>query len=251
MASRHGRVARVKLHASERIVVTCEHASNALPRGIGQLGASAAALRSHAAWDKGSREIASILAHRLGAAHFAGRYTRLLIDLNRSRGSKNLIPKERLGYNIAENRTLSRKGREERIEKYYRPYRDVVEAAVREALAAEGTCLHLSVHTFVPDLEDEVRHADVGILYDPRRRNERGFAERMRDALIALSVPTRLNYPRSGTSDAFTTHLRGRFPKMKYAGIQLEVNQDALRSNRSVWQMGRFITEAVAAAIEI
>jgi predicted N-formylglutamate amidohydrolase len=140
MASRQGRVARVKLHASERIVVTCEHASNALPRGIGQVGASAAALRSHAAWDRGSREVASILAHRLGAAHFAGRYTRLLVDLNRSRGSKSLIPKERSGYSIAGNRKLSRKDREERIEKYYTPYREVVEAAVREALAAEGMC---------------------------------------------------------------------------------------------------------------
>jgi predicted N-formylglutamate amidohydrolase len=251
MASRQGRVARVKLHASERIVVTCEHASNALPRGIGQVGASAAALRSHAAWDRGSREVASILAHRLGAAHFAGRYTRLLVDLNRSRGSKSLIPKERSGYSIAGNRKLSRKDREERIEKYYTPYREVVEAAVREALAAEGMCLHLSVHTFVPALDDEGRHADVGVLYDPRRTKERGFAERMRDALVALNVPTRLNYPHSGTSDAFTTHLRARFPKTRYLGIQIEVNQDALRTNRSVWQMGRLITEAVAAAIEV
>jgi hypothetical protein len=81
----------------------------------------------------------------------------------------------------------------------------------------------------------------------------------MRDALVALNVPTRLNYPHSGTSDAFTTHLRAHFPKTRYLGIpktrylgiQIEVNQDALRTNRSVWQMGRLITEAVAAAIKV
>lgn len=251
MSPRQRRVARVKLLASERIVVTCEHASNALPRGIGKLGASAAALRSHAAWDKGSREIASILAHRLDAAHFAGRYTRLLVDLNRSRQSRNLMPKERFGYKISGNRTLSRKEREERIEKYYTPYREAVETAIRNTIASEGVCVHLSVHTFVSNLDGDVRNADVGILYDPQRRKERVFAERMRDSFLAAKVPTRLNYPYEGTGDGFTTYLRKCLPKTKYLGIEIEVNQRALRTNRSVWQMGRLITEAVAEAMDV
>lgn len=243
-------MAEVRQLPSQQIVVTCEHASNALPRGVGKLGVSAAALRSHAAWDPGSRELASILAHRLGAAQFAGRYTRLLVDLNRSRGNRQLIPQERFGYKIPGNHHLGRKEREQRIAKYYTPYRDVVEAAIRQRVDEEGNCLHLSVHTFTPKLDGEVRNADMGILYDPRRRKERTFAGRMRDALLAAGVPTRLNYPYPGTADGFTTYLRKKLPKTKYVGIEIEVNQRTLGSDRAVWRMGRLITEAVAEAFQ-
>jgi predicted N-formylglutamate amidohydrolase len=208
-------------------------------------------MRSHAAWDKGSREIAAIVADGLGAAHFAGRYSRLLVDLNRSRGNKNLIPKERFGYKIPGNRKLTRKARDERLEKYYTPYREVVEAAIRRALQEEGSCLHLSIHTFAPTLQGESRNADVGLLYDPKRRKERVFAERLRDALLEVDVETRMNYPYPGTGDGFTTSLRKELPKTKYIGIEIEVNQRALRTSRSVWRMGRLMTEALADAIDI
>ncbi len=250
MPSGQRHLGRIRLLASDRIVVTCEHASNAIPRGV-RRPASAAVMRSHAAWDPGARELASILAHGLGAAHFAGRYSRLLVDLNRSPRSKQLMPTELFGYAVPGNKNLKKTQRDERIEKYYTPYREVVEQAIRDAIEEEGSCLHLSIHTFVAKYKGEVRDSDVGILYDPKRRKERVFAERLRDALIAANISTKMNWPYTGTADGFTKYLRKEFPATKYSGLEIEVNQRTLTTNRAVWTMGRMLTDAVAAAIEI
>lgn len=253
MSATQRHLAQVTRFAGERIVVTCEHASNAVPGALGKqaLGVGGSVLRSHVAWDPGAREIASILAHRLGAAQFMGRQTRLVVDLNRSRGSKGLIPRESFGVKIPGNARLSRKEREARIEKYWQPYRDTVEAAVKRAIERGGECLHLSVHSFVPTLDGEVRTAEVGLLYDPKRAKERKFAERVRDYLEQAIVGTRMNYPYKGTADGFTTHLRRELPKSRYVGIELELNQTILETNRQRWRIGTVLADAVASAIEL
>src|SRR5690606_21042231 len=99
------------------------------------------------------------------------------------------------------------------LERYYRPYRGAVEAAVAGA-ARRGAVLHVSVHSFTPVLDGDVRRADVGLLFDPRRAGEAACAAAWRDALrIALPRGTvvRRNYPYRGTADGFTTQLRKRF----------------------------------------
>ncbi len=250
MSAGKRRMARVTRFTTDSVVVSCEHASNALPPHVGTLGVPGGVMRSHVAWDEGSRELSGIIAHRLGCAHFSGRYSRLLVDLNRSRGTRGLIPAELFGTRVPGNRSLGRKEREERIEKYYTPYREAVEAAIARAIEETGGCVHLSIHTFVPKLGGDVRDVDVGLLYDPDRPLERRLVEPMQRALTAAFVEARLNYPYRGTSDGFTTHCRTTFPKTKYAGIELEVNQRALQSNRTIWRMGRVVTEAILAALE-
>jgi predicted N-formylglutamate amidohydrolase len=252
MSSGKRRVARVTTRfTTDSVVVSCEHASNALPPHVGTLGVPGGVMRSHVAWDEGSRELGGIIAHRLGCAHFSGRYSRLLVDLNRSRGTRALIPTELFGTKVPGNRSLGRKEREERIEKYYTPYREAVEAAIAKAVETTGGCVHLSVHTFAPTVGNEVRDVDVGLLYDPKRPLERRLVESMLQSLTAAHVETRPNYPYRGTSDGFTTHCRTVFPKTKYAGLELEVNQRGLQSNRAIWRMGRVLTEAIIAALEL
>lgn len=246
------RVTQVKRFAGERLIVTCEHASNAVPKGLNPgLGVGGSVLRTHIAWDRGSRELASILAHRLDATQFMGRQTRLVVDLNRNRGSRQLIPSKSFGVDIPGNTKLTRAQRGERIEKYWLPYREAVEQAVRQVIEQAGECIHFSVHTFVPKLDGEERTAELGILFDPKRPRERRFAEALRHQLEAALVDVRMNYPYKGTSDGLTTYLRKQFPKKRYIGIELEVNQNALETSRQLWRMGRVLTEAVADVVEI
>lgn len=245
-------IEQVKRFAGDRIVITCEHASNAVPKGLRPgLGIGGAVLRTHVAWDPGAREVASILADRLGAAQFMGRYTRLLVDLNRSRGSRQLIPKESFGIEIPGNKKLTRKQRDERIEKFWEPYRDVVERAVARAIERAGSCLHLSVHSFTPELDGEVRDAEMGLLYDPRRAPERRFAERVAAALEEQHAAVRMNYPYKGTADGFTAYLRKTHPAARYIGVEIELNQNTVETNRQRWRVGRLLTEAIAAAIDV
>ncbi len=251
MSGPQRRLARVKRQAAERFVVTCEHASNALPKELGRLGVPGGVLRSHVAWDPGAREVASIVAHRLGAAQFAGRYTRLLVDLNRNRGHRELIPKELFGVKVPGNAKLSRVEREARIAKYWTPYRETVEAGIARCIEEAGDCLHFGVHTFTPELDGEVRNAEIGLLYDPSRKRERDFAEALRAYLEEHHFTVRMNYPYAGTADGLVSWLRGHFPKSRYRGIELEINQKIVGNSRNIWRVGRILAEAIADTVAI
>jgi predicted N-formylglutamate amidohydrolase len=180
---------------------------------------AAAVLESHRGLDYGAREVAQAFGKKLGAPTFIGTTTRLLVDLNRSTHHRNLFSEF--------SRVLDAAERARVIEKYYLPYRTKVEEFVARATRSGGLALHISAHSFTPVLNGATRRADVGFLYDPRRAYERRFAGCWEKTLSSLapSLRVRRNYPYRGTSDAFVTSLRRRYPDRSYAGIELEVNQ--------------------------
>ncbi len=88
--------------------------------------------------------------------------------------------------------------------------------------------IHISSHSFTPELNGKVRRADVGLLYDPGRRGEAELCARWKAVARGNRAPelrVRRNYPYAGKGDGLTSHLRRRFPRGAYVGIELEVNQ--------------------------
>ncbi len=160
----------------------------------------------------------------LEAPLFAGSVTRLLIDLNRSLHHVKLYSAISRASNENDLRRLAAN--------YYLPYRNAVENWIARRARRGRTVLHLSVHSFTPVLDGQVRHADIGLLYDPRRALERTLCGAWRRALCraAPELTLRLNHPYRGTADGFTAYLRDRFPSSAYLGIELEVNQTHVRS---------------------
>lgn len=82
-----------------------------------------------------------------------------------------------------------------------------------------------------------MRSADVGLLYDPRRRGEVEVCARWRDALAALAPDLRVrrNYPYAGKDDGLTSYLRQRFTEKDYVGIELEINQSLVTAGGRRW----------------
>jgi predicted N-formylglutamate amidohydrolase len=112
---------------------------------------------------------------------------------------------------------------------------------VAELNAGGRPVLHLGIHTFTAVLAGKVRELEMGILYDPARREEKAFALRWRDTL-RLHVPEgetgiriRFNQPYRGVSDSLPTWLRKRFPAEAYRGVEVEVNQGLIRQDRHRW----------------
>jgi predicted N-formylglutamate amidohydrolase len=105
---------------------------------------------------------------------------------------------------------------------------------VADAVAAGDAVLHVSTHSFTPELRGEVRNCDVGFLYDPRRRADVRFVEAWFAALRAAApeLTLRRNYPYRGVSDALVTHLRRRYGGRGYVGMELEINQKHVGSRR-------------------
>jgi predicted N-formylglutamate amidohydrolase len=92
--------------------------------------------------------------------------------------------------------------------------------------------LHVSVHSFTPNLNGEERQCDIGLLYDSRKLEEKEFCKQLKNELSQIDnmLNVRFNYPYLGKADGFTTYLRKQFPK-HYLGIELEINQKYAKDN--------------------
>ncbi len=181
----------------------------------------------------GALVLARELAGALNAPLFCATTTRLLIDLNRSISHRQLHSELTRG--------LPPAGRREIIALHYRPYRDAVEAAVATRIAAGQRVVHVSSHSFTPELDGVVRQADVAWLYDPRRPGESLFASQWLAALKSLrpDLKLRRNYPYQGKGDGLTSLLRKRYAPSRYVGIELEVNQRFVIDGGKVWAVLR------------
>lgn len=202
-----------------QLLLTCEHGGNRIPREYAELFRDAeAALGSHRGWDKGALELARLLGRTLDRRLIATTWSRLLVDANRSPSN----------WRIWSSYTahLPKHQRARILERWWQPHRKGVERAVVSAMAS-GKVVHVAVHSFVPEMEGEVRNADVAVLYDSRRKAEARFCNRW-IAQLQQADPTlgiRRNYPFLGKADGLTTWLRKRHPESRYLGIELEINQ--------------------------
>ena len=82
-------------HGQANIVFICEHASNHIPPKYENLGLDDDLLKLHIAWDIGISEVTKNLSLRLNAPAVLARFSRLLIDANRSISQTGLIPEQR------------------------------------------------------------------------------------------------------------------------------------------------------------
>lgn len=203
----------------DKWVITCEHGGNQIPAAYASYFQEAAAvLHSHRGYDPGALELYHLLAKELADFSQFSQTSRLLVELNRSLHHKDLFS--------AYTKSLKPLPRKEILASYYLPYRELVEEKIGQFINEGNAVTHLSIHSFTPELNGEVRKADIGLLYDPSRKEEKDFCEQWKKeiAKIAPELLVRFNYPYKGTADGFTTYLRKRF-SAGYKGIELEINQ--------------------------
>lgn len=104
----------------------------------------------------------------------------------------------------------------------------------------------MALHSFTPVLRGKRRETGIGILFDPRRKEELEYSKRLKRHLEDLFPRTNVqfNLPYKGTDDGFPTYLREVFPK-RYIGIELEVNQRLCKQ----YGVGEKISEALTRSI--
>ena len=231
--------------AAPALVISCEHGGNEVPPAYAELFAGhTALLPTHRGWDPGALELAREMAQAFGAPLFAATTTRLLIDLNRSIGHRQLHSEA--------TRSLALAARRDIATRYYRPHRDAVEAEVARLIATGRRVVHVASHSFTPEMNGVVRQADVAWLYDPRRAGESDLALRWLHALRQRrqGLKLRRNYPYQGKGDGLTSWLRKRHAPAHYVGIELEVNQRFVMEGGTVWAVLRAdILQALADAM--
>lgn len=222
-----------------RIVVSCEHASNAIPAILRRrIRIEPEILKGHRGWDIGALALAKTVAPALNAKLVAATFSRLVVDANRNERHPRVFSEYSRGLDEADRNAL--------LEAYHRPYRASVEREVRNAMAS-GPVLHLSIHSFTPVLNGVTRNTEVGLLFDPRRTSETQFCRELQRKLGDRLAPMRIrrNYPYRGTSDGLTTVLRGKFPARQYVGVEIEINQARLMKKSEVHRLAAHLVSAL------
>lgn len=224
-----------------QIVISCEHALSSIPPEYKYLFSGAGkVLNSHRGYDSGAFFLAEKISRKIKADLFAARFSRLLIDANRSLTNRSVFSKYTKALNPQEKKAV--------MDRYYTPYRQDVEKCIKKYFKKNRAVLHVSVHSFTPVLNGVKRTADIGILYDPAVMMEKKFAGILQKELKHMNpqLSVRKNYPYRGTSDGFTKHLRKQFKK-KYAGIELEINQKHLKEGK----FNSYIEDAILSVFEL
>jgi predicted N-formylglutamate amidohydrolase len=201
-------------------------------------------LDSHRGYDPGALVMAKEMATTFRAPLVTSTVSRLLIDLNRSIGHPQLFS--------AATRSAPRELRAKIVERHYLPYRAQVERLVRRSVSRGRRVIHVSSHSFTPELDGKVRRADVGLLYHPARRGEADLCARWKASLAAFApeLLVRRNYPYAGKGDGLTRYLRLRFPASAYVGIELEINQAIVFTAGQRWiALRRVLIDSLRAAL--
>lgn len=218
------------------LILTCEHASNKLPASF-KRAVPARVLKTHRAYDIGAVQVFRKLVKFAKPEFYSeGKFSRLFIDLNRTITNKSAFSEY---YDALEtlDKAAAKKAKESAT-KYWTEYRTAIEKFVESALKpgspnlskqaakAAPSVVHLGIHSFTPELNGKVRNADIGILYDPTRPQERAYANVIKAEIKRLypAMKVRFNYPYKGTTDGLTTTLRKKFGA-RYVGIEIEINQ--------------------------
>lgn len=212
------------------LIISCEHATNAIPASYQSLFSShTVLLASHRGYDIGALELAKRLAPLADYYLFANT-SRLLVELNRSPRHPQVFSEI--------TKLLSKADKQQILATYYFPYRQQLEHKIQQAITGGQTILHISVHSFTPELNGQQRNADIGLLYDSRRTSEKQFCQQWKRTLleIAPQLKVRFNYPYQGKADGLTTYLRKQLSADQYLGIELEVNQKYPQTHSKAWQ---------------
>jgi predicted N-formylglutamate amidohydrolase len=232
-------------HGGGPFVLACEHASNRIPRALGDLGLPPEALASHIAWDPGAFDVARLLSDALDAPLVAARFSRLVFDCNRPPEASRGIAQSSEGQAIPGNAHLDEMAAESRIAEIHRPFHSALGAILRDRLD-RGTPLHLlTVHSFTPVYFGRRRAVELGVLHDTDTRLADAV---LRHAARVAGVETRRNEP-YGPQDGVTFTLREHGVRHGVANVMLEIRNDLIPNATAATDMAAKLAEVLRLAV--
>jgi predicted N-formylglutamate amidohydrolase len=162
-------------------LILCDHASNAVPPDLGDLGLPETEFARHIAYDIGAAAVTRSLARRLEAPAILTCFSRLIIDPNRGRDDPTLVMRLSDGAVVPGNAAVDEGEVARRVARFYDPYDLAIAAAIRRACEAGHPPVIVTMHSFTPIWRGRPRPWHVGILWDADDR----FAAPLLDGLRA------------------------------------------------------------------
>ena len=223
------------------LVLLCDHATRFIPRALGRLGLDEAQLTRHIAWDIGIAEVTRQLARRLDAPAVLSHFSRLVVDPNRPLDNPTLMPEISDGTVVPGNRDLGAAERRARIDTFFRPYHDAIDAQLDAVQAAGRVPALVSMHSFTPVMHGIARPWEIGILWNRDPRLPQPLMQRLRAEGFTVGD----NEPYSGADGhGYTQHTHG--DRRGFANVLIELRQDLIDTQQgaALW------AERLGAALE-
>lgn len=221
----------------QTLILFCDHARNALPPEVGDLGLPASAFARHIAYDIGAEQVTRRLAAKLGAPAALALFSRLLIDPNRGADDPTLVMKISDGAIIPGNACADAAEVERRTAHYWRPYRDACAALIDGALALGKIPVLLGVHSFTPCFQGRRRPWEVGVLWDLDPRLAAPLIAALREK--GLNVGDNEPYDGALMGDSMYEHSTRR----GLPGALVEIRQDLLATEAQAEHWAQIFSE--------
>ena len=223
------------------LLLLADHATNHVPEQFGTLGLAPDSFQRHIAFDIGIEPLTEQLSAMLGVPAVMSQFSRLLIDPNRGEDDPTLIMKLSDGAIIPANHPMNEEARRDRIENFYRPYHQAIDAALAKMSDACGHApLVISLHSFTPYWKGVARPWQAGVLWDNDPRAITPLISGLREA----GYVTGDNEPYDGALKGDTMYRHCMRKGIPHA--LLEVRQDLIATPEGVKEWADILTPLLA-----
>jgi predicted N-formylglutamate amidohydrolase len=226
-------VHEVNADGASPFLLTSDHYGRILPRALGDLGVAESELTRHIAWDIGIAGVAERLAKMLDAHLIAQRYSRLVIDCNRSPGVASSIPVISEATAIPRNEGISEGERAARRREIFEPYHRRIDAAIDRRLHDTRPAVLVSLHSFTPVYAGVARPWHIAALYNRDTVLPQLLLKHLRaegDLVVGDNEP----YAVSDLSD-YTIPVHGEARGLVNTGIEIRQDLIADQSGQQQW----------------
>lgn len=238
----------VNANGSSRVFLLCEHAGQAIPRFLGDMGLPASALARHIAFDIGAEALARRLSTLLDAPLVLQPYSRLVIDCNRPITAEDSIPAVSDTTLIPANSNVPEWQRQARQEQIHSAFH----AAVNDLLDAHGKAHHtilVTIHSFTRRLMSDgvERLWELGLLFHRDHR----FAQDLMASIRALhpQVAAAFNEPYVADDETdYAIPIHGEQRGIRH--VLLEVRNDLIADEPGQEAWAAMLADAIADAAE-
>nr|TFG55386.1 MAG: DUF1244 domain-containing protein [Hyphomicrobiales bacterium] len=223
-----------------KLLFLCDHASNVVPAALERLGLPEDAFKTHIAYDIGAGALTAALAERFEAPSVLGKWSRLVVDLNRGHDDPTVVMRLSDGRIIPKNRDITQPEIINRITHYHAPYHAEIERRIAEIQAGGCIPVLISIHSFTPVWRGVMRPWQFGILWDRDDRLAKPLIDRLKHE-ENLTIGD--NEPYVGTLENDCMYRHGTMNGLPHALI--EVRQDLIADDEAVSQVAALLEVAL------
>jgi len=230
---------------SSPFVFVCDHASNRIPDGYGDLGLSAIDRLRHIAWDPGALAVSLQLTDLLDAPLVHSTVSRLVIDCNRTLGAPDLIAPVSELTEIPGNRGIGDNERARRLADFHAPFHAMIEALLDRRASEGRETILVAMHSFTPVYKGVSRPWPIGVIHGVDTSFTRHFFEALKTGEPGLNVGWNEPYAAlNGVTFTLEHHGDGR----GLPSTMIEIRHDEILEPEGVARWASLVARCLTAA---